>query len=74
MVKIKLAMYGRIKDPFYRIVAAPERSKRAGKPLDVLGFFNPKTKKVELNKVKLEEWVKKGAQITTGVKKIIKTK
>lgn len=74
MVKIRLAMFGRLKDPFYRIVATSERSKREGEPLEVLGYYNPKTKKLELEKEKLDKWVSKGAQITIGVKKLLNIK
>ena len=74
MVKIRLAMHGRLKDPFYRIVAASERSKREGQPLEVLGYYNPKDKKLELDMEKLNAWVAKGAQLTIGVKKLLNIK
>ncbi|MFI5241178.1 MAG: 30S ribosomal protein S16 [Microgenomates group bacterium] len=72
MIKIRLTMFGRKKDPFYRIVAANERDRREGVPLEVLGFWNPGKKKLDLDKVKMAAWVKKGAQITEGVKKLLK--
>ena len=65
-------MFGRLKDPFYRIVAASERSPREGKPLEVLGYYNPKTKELKLDKKKMDAWIAKGAQITTGVAKLLK--
>jgi small subunit ribosomal protein S16 len=74
MVKIRLTMFGRLKDPFYRIVVASERSKREGKPLEVLGFWNPKSKKLELDREKMKAWIAKGAQLTIGVKKLLEIK
>jgi small subunit ribosomal protein S16 len=72
MVKIKLAMFGRKKAPFYRIVAITDKERREGKPLEVLGFWNPANKELKLDKEKMNAWVKKGAQITAGVAKLIK--
>lgn len=72
MVKIRLTRFGRKKAPFYRIVAIQNRSKREGAPIEVLGFWNPLKKVVKIDKKKVEEWVKKGAQITTGVAKLLK--
>lgn len=71
MTKIKLARYGRKKAPFYRIVVATLRSKRDGKPVDVLGFWNPKGNEVKIDKQKLSDWQKKGAKISVGVAKLL---
>lgn len=73
MVKIKLAMFGRKKAPFYRIVAITDKERREGKPLEVLGFYNPAKKELNLEKEKMNVWIKKGAQITTGVSKLLKS-
>lgn len=71
-VSIKLSRIGAKNSAFYRIVAATTRSKVNGKNLEVLGTYNPKTKKVSLDDKKMEEWIKKGAILTAGIKKIIK--
>jgi small subunit ribosomal protein S16 len=71
MVKIKLTMFGRKKAPFYRIVAITSRERREGKPLEVLGYWNPSSKELKLEKEKMQAWVKKGAQITEGVAKLL---
>ena len=71
MVKIKLARFGRKKGAFYRIVAVDSRKKRDGAVLEVLGFFNPKKGDKEIKKEALSAWLKKGAQITEGVKKLL---
>ena len=41
MVKIRLARGGAKKKPFYHIVAADIRSRRDGRSIERLGFFNP---------------------------------
>ncbi|MEK7550500.1 MAG: 30S ribosomal protein S16 [Patescibacteria group bacterium] len=74
MVKIKLAKFGRKKAPFYRIVAIADKSKREGKPVDTLGYWNPSSDELKFDKEKLKVLVEKGAQITTGVAKLFTKK
>lgn len=71
MVKIRLARFGKRNDPFYRIVAIDEQSKRSGSHVAKLGFWHPRTKQVEIDKSGIKEWVAKGAQITPAVQKLI---
>lgn len=71
MVKIRLSRIGTKNKPFYRIVAIDERQKAKGTALEILGFWHPSLKKVEIDNVKVEEWVKKGALVTPAVKKLI---
>ncbi len=71
MVKIKLARWGRKKDPFYRIVAIDERKKTTGKALAILGYWNPREKDQKIDTKGIKEWVKKGAHITPAVQAIM---
>lgn len=71
MLKIKLLPRGKKHQITYRIVVAECRSKSDGKFIDDLGFYTPQTKSLELNKEKMAVWTKNGAQITTGVDKLI---
>lgn len=72
MVKIRLKRLGYKKNPTYRIVVIDSRSKREGAPIEELGYYNPKTKEMKLNKESAENWVKKGAQTTETVAYLIK--
>ena len=54
MIKIRLARGGVKKKPFYRIVAIEESRKRGGKPLDVIGYWNPQKSDLKINKDKLK--------------------
>ena len=71
MVKIRLARIGRKLDPFYRVVAIDENKKVTGKALAVLGYWNPREKKIEIDKKEIAAWVKRGAQISPAVEKIL---
>ena len=59
MVKIRLKRLGYKKNPTYRIVVIDSRSKREGAPIEELGYYNPKTKEMKLDKASAEGWVKK---------------
>lgn len=65
-------MFGRIHKPTYRIVAVSQRSKRDGNPLEILGFWNPSENKLEIKNKEIQAWIDKGAQLTEGVKKLLK--
>lgn len=64
---------GAKKKPFYRVVAVDERAKRTGGYLELLGTYNPLTepKDIKLATDRIDHWVKKGAQLSTGYLRII---
>ena len=74
MVKIRLQRQGKKKAPFYHIVVADSKSPRDGKIIEQIGTYDPMTKPstIVLNKEKLEQWIKNGAQPTDTVKSLIK--
>ena len=73
-VSIKLSRYGAKKSPFYRVVAATTKSKRDGKNHEVLGSYDPKFKKLNVDQMAIDAWVKKGAILTDGIKRVLKLK
>lgn len=74
MLKIRLKPTGRKKNILYRIVVMEEGRKRDGKVTDTLGWLNKQKKPIsmKLDEEKMKSWIKKGAQITDGVRKILK--
>ncbi|MGQ9658694.1 MAG: 30S ribosomal protein S16 [Thermochromatium sp.] len=76
MVKIRLSRGGSKKNPFYQIVVADVRTKRDGRYIERLGFFNPTARGGEvplrLDLALTQEWIRKGAQPTDRVKQLIK--
>ncbi|MBX2860489.1 MAG: 30S ribosomal protein S16 [Vampirovibrio sp.] len=71
MVKIRLKRLGRKKRPFYRIVVTDIRARRDCAPIEELGYYNPLTKDLKLNKTQALDWVSKGAQPSDKVKWLI---
>lgn len=72
MLKIRLKRLGAKKAPSYRIIVINSTTKREGKPIQELGFYNPKTKEMKLDKAAAESWISKGAQPTETAAYLIK--
>lgn len=72
MLKIRLKRLGAKKAPSYRIIVINSTTKREGKPIQELGFYNPKTKEMRLDKATAESWISKGAQPTETVAYLLK--
>ncbi|NJS13339.1 MAG: 30S ribosomal protein S16 [Sphingopyxis sp.] len=64
MVKLRLARIGLKKQPVYRIVAIDERNARNGKPIEILGQYNPRTRPSTemLDEGRALYWLSVGAQ------------
>lgn len=72
MLAIRLMRMGNIHRPFYRIVIKEKKSKRDGKYIDNIGYYNPFTKEAKINIDKYNYWLKRGAQPSETVKNLIK--
>ncbi|MBE6902084.1 MAG: 30S ribosomal protein S16 [Ruminococcaceae bacterium] len=65
---------GAKKAPFYRVVVADSRYPRDGRFIEEIGYYDP-TKEpavVKIDMDKANEWIKKGAQPTDTVKRLMK--
>ena len=70
MIKLRLKKYGRKGQPCYRIVAMDSRTKRDGRPIEELGFYNPMLDETNLKFQRIIERLKQGAQPTATVRNI----
>ena len=66
MLVIRLRRGGKKHEPHYRIVVQEQRSKLGGKYIESLGHYHPimPNKPVEINKERVEYWLKSGAQLS----------
>ena len=71
MVRIRLKRLGRKKKPFYRIVVTDIRNRRDGAPLEELGYYNPISKQLKLNKQSALAWKAKGAIASEAAQRLI---
>nr|YP_001123796.1 ribosomal protein S16 [Nasturtium officinale]YP_010259193.1 ribosomal protein S16 [Armoracia rusticana]QDE52680.1 ribosomal protein S16 [Nasturtium officinale]UIX24837.1 ribosomal protein S16 [Armoracia rusticana]WDA91236.1 ribosomal protein S16 [Nasturtium officinale]BAF50620.1 ribosomal protein S16 [Nasturtium officinale] len=72
MVKLRLKRCGRKQRAVYRIVAIDVRSRREGRDLHKVGFYDPITNQTYLNLPAILDFLKKGAQPTRTVHDISK--
>lgn len=73
-VTLRLLRLGKKGNPSYRIVAIDKRKKRNGTYVDVIGFYNPIANPpiLTLDQKKIAEWLKKGALVSEGLRKLLK--
>lgn len=73
MVKLRLTRTGKKHSPHYRIIAIQNRTKRDGKALAYLGYYNPRSNPstVNVKKEEIEKWLANGAQPTDTVRRIL---
>ncbi len=72
MVKIRLKRIGAKKTPHYRVVVTDQRNRRDGMPIEELGYYNPRSKELKLDKEAVERWIKNGAQPSETVQSLIR--
>nr|YP_010725282.1 ribosomal protein S16 [Adenosma glutinosa]WDY12182.1 ribosomal protein S16 [Adenosma glutinosa] len=72
MVKLRLKRCGRKQRAVYRIVAIDVRSRREGKDLRKVGFYDPMNNQTYLNVPAILYLLEKGAQPTGTVQNLLK--
>ena len=71
MIKLRLKRFGKKKEASFRIVACNSTSRRDGRPLQELGFYNPRTKETRLDTEALRLRLNQGAQPTNVVRTLL---
>ena len=73
-VKLRLTRLGSKKRPFYRIVAMDSATRRDGRALDFVGYYNPMTNppEVRIDADKVKKWMDQGAKPTDTVRSLLK--
>jgi len=72
-MKLRLTRMGCKKRPFYRIVAMNSETRRDGRALEYLGYYNPMVDPAEI-KVdgdKVRAWLARGAEPTDTVRALL---
>lgn len=73
MLMIRLARTGARKQPHYRVVVIEKQRARNGRPVEIVGIYNPRTNpaSVELKRERIDYWRSKGAQLSSRVDKLL---
>ena len=68
MLKMRLQRIGRKNDPAYRVIVTDSRNAaKRGTNVDLLGSYNPKLGKFEIDGEKAKYWISKGVQVSDTV-------
>ena len=71
MIKIRLKRFGKKREVSYRIVAIESKSRRDGRPIEELGFYNPRTDETRLDVPAIVKRLEQGAQPSQTVRSIL---
>ena len=73
-VKLRLMRMGKKKQPTYRVVAADSRSPRDGRFIEIVGIYDPRREPsaIRIDNDKAVDWLRKGAQPTDTVVRLLK--
>ncbi len=71
MIKLRLKRFGKKRESSFRLVACNSTSRRDGRPLQELGFYNPRTKETRLDTEALRTRLGQGAQPTDAVRTLL---
>jgi small subunit ribosomal protein S16 len=71
MIKLRLKRYGKKREASYRIVAMNSNDRRDGRPLEELGFYNPRSEEIRLEVPAIVKRLQEGAQPTDTVRRIL---
>ncbi|MBI4423651.1 MAG: 30S ribosomal protein S16 [Elusimicrobia bacterium] len=75
-VVIRLQRTGKRKQAYYRVVAIEKTRGPQGRPIEVLGSYNPRGEKpkdkVQLDRERFEHWLKVGAKASDTVESLAK--
>jgi small subunit ribosomal protein S16 len=70
---IRLARIGARKQPYYRVVVIEKHYARNGRPVEVVGTYNPRTSPatIDLKRERIDYWRGKGAKLSETVEKLL---
>jgi small subunit ribosomal protein S16 len=71
MIKLRLKRFGKKREASFRLVATNSTSRRDGRPLEELGFYNPRTKETRLDTEAIRVRLGQGAQPTDTVRSLL---
>ena len=71
MIKLRLKRFGKKREASFRLIACNSTSRRDCRPLQELGFYNPRTKETRLDTEALRVRLGQGAQPTDAVRTLL---
>lgn len=72
MLKLRLKRIGRKRLPAYRLVVMETKTRRDGRPVDEVGYYDPLTKNYNFDFNKIKHWLNYGVKPTKTVLNLLK--
>jgi small subunit ribosomal protein S16 len=72
MLKLRLKRAGRKRSPAYRLVIMESMSRRDGRPIEEVGYYNPISKQYKFDVERIKKRLAEGAQPTETVFNLLK--
>lgn len=72
MLKLRLKRMGRKRSPSYRLVIMENTTRRDGRPIEEVGYYDPTSKKYNFDSEKIQKWLSYGVQPTSTVSNLLK--
>jgi small subunit ribosomal protein S16 len=72
MLKLRLKRIGRKRAPSYRLVVMENTTRRDGRPIEEVGYYDPISKKYNFDADKIQKWLGYGVKPTETVLNLLK--
>lgn len=72
MLKLRLKRIGRKGSPTYRLVVMENTTRRDGRPVEEIGYYDPISKEYNFEIEKIKKWLDNGVQPTETVISLLK--
>jgi len=72
MLKLRLKKIGKKNQPSYRLVIMENRTRRDGRAIDQVGYYNPISKQLKIEAEKVIKWLNVGVQPTQTALNLLK--
>ena len=72
MLKLRLKRTGRKRSPSYRLVIMENKTRRDGRPIEEVGYYNPISKDYKFDAEKIQKWLNYGIKPTKTVLNLLK--
>jgi small subunit ribosomal protein S16 len=72
MLKLRLKRIGRKRSPAYRLVIMENTTRRDGRPVEEVGYYDPISKQSHFEIEKIQKWLSYGAKPTEVVSSLLK--
>ena len=72
MLKLRLKRVGRKRAPSYRLVVMENTTRRDGRPVEEVGYYDPISKNYKFDSEKIKKWLGYGVKPTETVTNLLK--